>query len=52
MILVGDRSAEKRHNAVTRDAADRAFVPMHGFHHAIEYRLEKAVRLFRVAVGD
>jgi hypothetical protein len=49
---MGERGAEKRHDAVAHDTTDRAFVSMHGLHHAVEYRLQKIVRLFRIAVGD
>jgi hypothetical protein len=51
MILVGNRSAEDRHDPVAHHEADGAFVTMDGLHHAFEHRVEELPRLLGVTVG-
>ena len=52
MILVGERRAEQRHDAVAHHLVDRALVAMDGLHHPFEHRVEDAPRLFGIAVGE
>ena len=50
MVLVGERGAEQRHDAVAHDLVDGPLVPVHGFHHVFEDGIEKLARLLRVTV--
>ena len=52
MVLVRDRGAEQRHDAITQDPVDRAFVAMHGVHHDAERRVQDAPRVLRIDVLD
>ena len=52
MILMRQRCAEQRHEAVAHDGVDSAFVAMHRLDHALEHRVEKFLHVLRVAVGD
>ena len=52
VILVRQRRAEQRHEAVAHDGVHGAFVAMHGLDHALEHRVEKLLHVLRVAVGD
>ena len=52
MVLVRDRRAEQRHDAVAQDPVDRAFVAMHGVHHDAERRIQDAPRVLRIDVLD
>ena len=52
MVLVRDRRAEQRHDAVAQDPVDRAFVPMHRVHHDAERRIQNAPGVFRIGVLD
>ena len=52
MILVRQRRAEQRHEAVAHDGVHGAFVAVHGLDHALEHRVEKLLHVLRVAVGD
>ena len=52
MVLVRDRRAEQRHDAVAQDPVDRAFVAMHGIHHHAERRIQDAPRVLRVGAFD
>jgi hypothetical protein len=51
MVLVRERRAEERHDAVAHDLVDGALVPVNGLHHAFEDRIEQLARLLGVAVG-
>ena len=52
MILVGQRRAEQRHDAVAHDLVDGALVAVDGLHHAFEDGIEELARLLGVAVGE
>jgi hypothetical protein len=52
VILMRERGAEQRHDAVAHDLIDRALVVVHGFHHAFEDGIEDLARLFRIAIGE
>ena len=52
MVLVRDRCAEQRHDAVAHDSVDRALVAMHGIHHHADRAIEDAACFFRVGAFD
>jgi hypothetical protein len=52
VILMGNRRAEKGHDAVAHHEVHGPLVVMHRLHHAIEHRLEDGTRLLRIAFGD
>ena len=52
MILVGERRAEQRHDAVAHHLVDGALVAVDRLHHALEHRVEERARLLGVAVGE
>jgi len=52
VILVGQRRAEQRHDAVAHDLVHRALVAVDGLHHVLEDRIENLARLLRIAVGE
>ena len=52
MVLVGERRAEQRHDAVAHDLIDRALVAVHGLHHVLEDRIEELTRLLGITVRE
>ena len=48
MILVGNRGAEQRHDAVAQDLVDDPFEVMHGLDHQVEDRVEDLTRVLGV----
>ena len=52
MILVGQRRAEQRHDAVAHDLVDGALVAVDRLHHPLEHRVEELPRLLGIAVGE
>src|SRR5262249_58513888 len=52
VILMGNRRAEKSHDAVAHHQVHGALVVMHRLHHALEHRLKDGTRLLRIAFGD
>jgi hypothetical protein len=52
VILVGERCAEQRHDAVTHHLVDRALVAVHRLHHSLEHRIDEPTRLLGVAVSE
>ena len=52
MILMRQRGAEQRHDAVAQDLIDRAFVAVHRRHHPLEHRVEELLRFLGVAIGE
>ncbi len=52
VILVGERRAEQRHDAVAHDLVHRALVAVYGVHHPLEHRIEKRAGLLRIAIGQ
>ena len=52
MILMGKRRPEEGHYAVPHHSVHSALVMMNGRHHVVEYRVEKLLRLFCVAIRD
>ena len=52
MVLMCQGRAKQRHDAVTHDLIDGAFVAMHGRHHALQHRIEELAGLLRIAVGE
>jgi hypothetical protein len=52
MVLMGNRRPEERHDAVTDDLIDRAFIAMYRLHHALQHRVDKCPCVFGIAVGQ
>ena len=52
MILVGDRGAEHRHQAVAHQAADGPLVAVDGAHHPLDGAVEQALGVLGIAVAD
>jgi hypothetical protein len=52
VILVGERRAEQRHDAVAHHQVHGALVVMHRLHHSIEHRLEDSARILGIALGN
>ena len=52
VILVRERRAEERHDAVAHHLVHRALVAVHRFHHVLEHGVEERARLLGVAVGE
>ena len=52
VILVRERRAEQRHDAVAHHLVDGALVAMDGLHHPFEHRVEELARLLGIAVGE
>jgi hypothetical protein len=50
MILMSDRSAEQRENAVSRRLRHIALVAMNGVHHQFGRRIDDSPRLFGIEV--
>ena len=48
MVLVGDRRAEERHDAVAGELVDGALPAVHGVEHELECAVHDAVELFGV----
>ena len=46
------RRPKQRHNPITHDLIDRAFIAMDGGHHPLQHRVEELAGLLRVAVGQ
>ena len=52
VVLMGQRGAKQRHDAIAHDLVDRAFIAVHGVHHAFQRRVEELPGLLGVAVGE
>jgi hypothetical protein len=52
MIFMRQRRPKQGHNAIAHHLVHRAFVPVHGIHHALQYRVEELPRLLRIAIGE
>ena len=52
VVLVGDRRAEERHDAVAHDLVHRALVAVDRLHHPLEHGIEEPARLLGIAVGE
>ena len=52
VILVGERRAEQRHDAVAHHLVDGALVAVDGLHHPLEDGIEDLARLLGIAVGE
>ena len=52
MVLVGDRRAEERHDAVAHHLVDGALVAVDGLHHPLEDGVEELAGLLGIAVGE
>ena len=52
MVLVRERRAEERHDAVAHHLVDRAFVAVDRLHHALEDGVEQPASLLGIAVGE
>ena len=50
VVLVRDRRAEQRHDAVAQNPVDRALVAVDGVHHHAERRIQNAPRVLRIGV--
>ena len=51
MVLVRQRGAEQRHDAVAHHLVDGTLVVVHGFHQPLEHGIQDSARLLRIAVG-
>ena len=51
MVLMRDRGAEQRHNAIAQDLVHRPFVAVYGVHHQMQSRVEELLRVLGVAVA-
>jgi hypothetical protein len=51
VILVRERRAEKRHDAIPHHLVDGSLVIMDGVHHELDDRIEYIARLFWIALG-
>src|SRR4029450_5697354 len=52
VVLMSDRGAKQRHNAIAHDLVHGALIAVHGFHHALQDRIEELPGLLRVTVGQ
>ena len=52
VVLVGQRRAEQRHDAVAHHLVDGALVPVHGLHHVLEDGIQERAGLLGIAVGE
>jgi len=52
VVLVGDRSAEDRHDPVSHHLVDRTLVAVHGLHHVLKNRIEKFLGFFGIKAGQ
>ena len=52
MVLVGQRRAEERHDAVAHDLVDGALVAVDRLHHPLEHRVQELPRFLGVPVGQ
>lgn len=52
MIFQRQRRTKQGHDSIAYDLVDRALVAVHGFHHALEHRVENPSGFLRVAVGE
>jgi hypothetical protein len=52
VILMGDRRAEQRHDAVAEHAVDGALIAMDGIDHQLDHGVEKLLRILHVAAGN
>ena len=52
MVLVGERGAKQRHDAVPHHLVDRALVPVNGLHHVFEDRVEQLPGFLGVAISQ
>ena len=52
VVLVGERRAEERHDAVAHDLVHGALVAVHRVHHALEDRVQELARVLGIAVGE
>ena len=51
VVFMGQGRTKERHDAIAHDLVDRAFVAVHGGHHALQHRIEELAGFLRVAVG-
>jgi hypothetical protein len=52
MVLMRQRGAEQRYNAVTHDLVHGALIAVHRRHHVLDDRVEQLAGFFGVAVGQ
>jgi hypothetical protein len=52
MVLMRNRGAEQRHNAIPHDLVDRPLVAVHGRHHAFQDGIEELPGLLRITVSQ
>ena len=52
MVLMRQRRAKQRHDAVAHDLVDRALIAMHGIHHPLQHRIKELAGLLGVAVSE
>ena len=52
VVLVGERRAEERHDAVAHHLVHGALVAVHRLHHPLEHRIEQAARLLGIPIGE
>jgi len=52
MVLVGNRGAEQRHDAIAHDLVHRALEAVHSVHHPVEHNVEDLAGLLRIAISE
>jgi hypothetical protein len=52
VVLMGQRRAEERHDAVTHHLVNGSFVAVNGLNHLLENRVQNSACFLRVAVGE
>ena len=52
VVLMRDRRAEQRHDAIAQDPVDRALVAVHAVHHHAERRIQDPPGVLRIGVLD
>ncbi len=52
MVFMRKRRPKQGHDAIAHDLVHRAFVAVHGLHHALQHGIEELPGLLRVAVGQ
>ena len=52
MVLVSERRAEERHDAITHHLVHRALVAVHRFHHPLEHRVQEFAGVLGIAFGQ
>ena len=52
VVFMRQGRTKEGHDAIAHDLIHRAFVPVHGGHHALQHGIEELARFLRVALGQ